>query len=429
MFRPIIRKRLLSLVAVLSTAALLPLTASRAQPVRSTEDFLNTLGVNTHLGGLTAGDPWNTDPREVGKQLNYIGVRLVRDWPYSADYGQKLAAVRNSWRPDGKFWLSVVEGSPAEQRSGVEACARIAKAYPGMIYATGGGNEEDDEYAQKLGATLPDTAVVQAMLYRELHPLGVVVSQCEFGAGWTAANNWDGDYDPNNTGIHQNYNPGPADLGGSHLYLIDPHRTMGDTLKEMRRKAQLCSPGKPVAHTEVGAYYNQYKMPASVFGQALVMGAFESFAAGDAGYIMYGLQDSAPESTYGFYTYPGGVAHPSAEYYHTMATLLASGKGGYAPGDKPTFTPGSLNAAFSSSETQHVVMQKPTGEFVIADWSEQAPTQDEHETADTVTLGRRFADVAVYDIERGVAPIVVAHDTDHVTLTMEPNDTYLIVLK
>jgi hypothetical protein len=159
------------------------------------------------------------------------------------------------------------------------------------------------------------------------------------------------------------------------------------------------------------------------------VGAFESFASGDAGYIMYGLQDSAPESTYGFYSYPGGIAHPAAQYYHTMTALLASSSGGYAPGEKPTFTPGSLNATFSSSETQHVIMQKPTGEFVIADWAEQAPALDTHAVSDKIAFGHRFAQAAVYDIERGTTPIAVAHDTDHLTLTMEPNDTYLIVLK
>lgn len=400
-----------------------------AQRVRSTEDFLNTLGVNTHLSGLTRDDPWNTDIKEIGAQLNYIGIRLVRDWPYKADYGKKLAALRDAWRPDGKFWLSVVEGGPDEQRGSVAACAEIARTYPGMIYAVGGGNEEDNDYAQKLGATLPDTAVVQALLYTAVHPLGIVVSQSEPGSGWTAANNWNGDYDPNNTGIHQNYKPGPADVGGAHTYLIDPHRTMGETVAALRAKARLCTPGKPVAHTELGAEWDKYKVSPAVFGQSLVMGAFDSFAAGDVAYIMYGLQDTAPERTFGFYTFPGGKAHPAADYYHTMTTVLRSSKGGYARGAKPTFKPKDLNVAFSAAAAGHLVMQKPTGEYVIADWSEQPAADATRNDTDVIDFGRKFASVTVYDVEKGVTPIDTVRNASKYTLKMEPNDTYLIVLK
>ena len=66
----------------------------------STEDFLNTLGVNTHLQGPTPADRWNTNINEI-------------------------------------HWA---------------------------------------------------------------HPLGLCVSQMEFGAGWTAANGWQGNYNPTNTG-------------------------------------------------------------------------------------------------------------------------------------------------------------------------------------------------------------------------------------
>ena len=62
------------------------------------------------------------------------------------------------------------------------------------------------------------------------------------------------------------------------------------------------------------------------------MGALDSAAAGDVGYLVYGLQDSRPEATYGFFSFPQGVAHPAARYFHTMTTLLASSRGGYGPG-------------------------------------------------------------------------------------------------
>jgi hypothetical protein len=310
----------------------------------------------------------------------------------------------------------------------VTATEQFVKQCPGVVYAVSGPNEEDDTYAQGLGATLPDSALVQALLYNSMHPLGVKVSQMEFGSGWTASNKWQGDYNPANTGDHENYTPGPADFGGAHTYLISAGQEMAGVLSQMRANANLCTPGKPVAHTEVGAYSSYHLTPAE-FGQSLVMGAFDSFSAGDVGYIEYGLQDSAPESTYGFYSYPGGVAHPVARYYHTMTTLLKSAKGSYAPGATPTFKPATLNVTFSNARVGHVVMQKPTGEFVIADWSEQLMNETAHEDSDTITFPRSFATVSVYDIEHGTMPIDAANNVSKYTLAMEPSDTYLIVLK
>ena len=410
----------------LALAACGPCLAQSA-PALCTEEFLNRLGVNTHLGGLTPSDPWNTNPVQVGQQLNYIGVRLVRDWIQSPEDVADFHKLQQAWRPDGRFWTSIAEASPAGQRASLELTKTAYKTYPNLIYAVGGPNEEDDTYAQSLGATLPDSAAVQGLLYQWAHTQGVPVSQMEFGAGWTATNGWQGDYPPTNTGLKQNYVPGPADYGGSHAYVSSPGQRMGDVLKRLRTDATLCTPGKPVAQTEVGAYTHAHLTPRD-YGQSLVMGAFDSIAAGDVAYLVYGLQDSAPESCYGFFTYPAGKANPAAKFFHTMTTLLATRRGSYGPGVKPTFQPVALSASFESKTTSHLVMQKPTGEFVIADWSEQLPDENAHDDADTIRLGRKFPLVSVYDVEQGMTPIKVLHDVSECVLDMEPSDTYLVIL-
>jgi hypothetical protein len=384
--------------------------------------------VNTHLRGLTKSDPWNTNIPEVAAQLNYIGVRLIRDWIVHPEDGDLFNSLQVAWRPDGRFWTSIAEDSPAGQRSGVAATLQVAKTYPKLLYAVGGPNEEDDTYPQKLGATLPDSALVQADLYNGLHPLGILVSQMEFGAGWTAANNWTGNYDPNNTGSHQNFTPGPADFGGAHTYLSDTKQTMAGVIKRLRADAQLTTPGKPVAHTEIGAY-NRIHITPMAFGQQLVIGALDSFAGGDVGFLVYGLQDSKPEATYGFYTFPEGAKRPVAEYFHTMTTVLKSASGSYGPGAKATFQIAPLNVTFDNAATSHLVMQKPTGEYVIADWSEQLMNENAQEETDTVHFGKKFASATVYDVEDGLTPIATLSNASEVRLTMKPCDTYLVVLK
>jgi hypothetical protein len=111
-----------------------------------------------------------------------------------------------------------------------------------------------------------------------------------------------------------------------------------------------------------------------------------------------------------------------------MTTLLKSSRGSYGPGAKPTFQPAPLKASFTSKSASHLVMQKPTGEFVIAVWSEQLMNETAHEDSETVAFGRKFATVSVYDIEEGTTPVAVLHDVDQYTLNLEPSDTYLIVL-
>ena len=67
-----------------------------------------------------------------------------------------------------------------------------------------------------------------------------------------------------------------------------------------------------------------------------------------------------------------------------------------------TFTPKLLNATFSDPAVSHLVMQKPTGEFVVAAWSEQ--------------------------LMNGLTPIAVQHNVSRYTLALKPSDTYLLVL-
>ena len=418
----------LALIAAL-TLTFGPTLAAPTPTVVSSEDFLNHLGVNTHLNGLTRADPWNTSPAVVGAQLKYLGVRLDRDWLHSAAEAQRWREVQKVWNPLGRFWTSIDEAGPDFQRQVLGLTEAAYQSFPGLISAVGGPNEEDDTYPQGQGATLPDAALVQQSLYAWAHSGGrhVPVSQMEFGAGWTALNNWQGDYSPTNTGIHQNYTPGPADWGAAHTYLHQPGQRPVDVLNQVRALARLTTPGKPVAHTEFGAYKSAF-LSNRVYGQFLVMGTLDSMAAGDAGFLVYGLQDSGPENTYGFYTYPGNFPHEAAEDFHTLTTLLQSARGRYGPGQPPTFTPRPLPVTFVNTETSRLLMQKPTGEYVIALWSEQAMTGGETRSFDSVRWGKAFPTLRVYDVEDGLTPIAVLHNVRHYELSIKPSDTYLLVL-
>lgn len=394
-----------------------------AAAAKRTEDFLNILGVNTHMDGNSG---WDTNAANVGAHLKYLGVRLERDWPSSSGEGSTFKSVQSNWSSLGRLWTSIGEDSPTGQRNDLSYDESIYGTYgTGLIYTIGGPNEEDDSYPQGLGATLPDSATVQGMLYSWAHSSGrnIPVSQMEFGAGWTANNNWQGDYNPSDTGIGENYTPGGADYGGAHTYISNTSQTPASVLNTLRSLANLTTPGKPVAHTEFGDYFQN---STSVWGQYCVMGAFDAFSAGDVGYIVYGLQDS---DAMGFYDSSDSNPNPVANYYNTLTTLLASSSGSYGPGQTPTYTPGSLNVSYSNTTTaSHLLLQKYTGEYVIADWSEQLMNGSQTSVSDTVNFGEQFGTVKIYDVESGTTPIKTLSNASSYTITMNPSDTYLFIL-
>ena len=85
-------------------------------------------------------------------------------------------------------------------------------AQEGLLNYLEGGNEEDDAYPAALGNTLAITAQFQQQVYAAGHALGLPVINMSFGAGWTAANNWQGHYgDVGDLGAY-------ADYANAHTY-------------------------------------------------------------------------------------------------------------------------------------------------------------------------------------------------------------------
>lgn len=423
-----------SKLAIVSLGLAVPLAAA-VTPATSSEDFLNLLGANTHLDGVAN---WNINPTQVGQQMAYLGLRLERDWPEGSTADGAAFHIAQQQNPLMRLWTSINEASPDDQQTAFENCKAIYNTYgSGLVYAMGGPNEEDDPYPQGLKARLPLSAQLQQDLYNWAHPLGIKVSQMEFGAGWTDKNGYQGDYNPNDPGINytvpangdQRYTPGQADFGGSHPYLVDSTTKPGPRLAAIRALALLTTPGAPVANTEWGGY-TRSGLSTTVFGQYMVMGAFDSAAAGDSAYIIYGLQDGAQEGTYGFYT-ADGTLNPVGNYFHTLTTILQCTNSSlrYAPGQTATFTAGSLNVTYGNTSTvSHYLLQKPTGEFVIAAYSEQLMNGAQASASDTIDFGQTFASVKVYDVQSGLTPIATLTNVSSYALTLNPSDTYLIVL-
>ncbi len=145
-------------------------------------------------------------------------------------------------------------------------------ASEGILNAIEGGDEEDDSYPQSLGNTLAATAQVQQQLYALGQQLGLPVINMSFGSGWTAANDWEGDYGAvGNLSAYATY-------ANAHTY-PNAGQLPGAAIAQLNADAKLAASSRPVMTTEIG--WTTTSFSESAIAQYVVDAAFDGIADGD----------------------------------------------------------------------------------------------------------------------------------------------------
>ena len=228
--------------------------------------FINSLGVNTHIDFDAYG---YQNLATVESSLEYLGVKNIRD---SAESSTDLISWQQVARATGvKFDDYMPEGSPASLQAALNLVPQLAQE--GILNFIEGGNEEDDSYAASQGNTLAITAQFQQQVYAMGRQLGLPVINMSFGSGWTAANNWQGDYGA--VGDLSAY----ANYGNAHTY-PNPGQTPDAAMQMINALAPLAAAGRPVITTEIG-WDNATLSQASV-AQYVVDAALDGIKDGDA---------------------------------------------------------------------------------------------------------------------------------------------------
>ena len=228
--------------------------------------FINGLGVNTHIDFDAYG---YQNLATVESSLEYLGVKNIRD---SAESSSDLISWQQVARATGvKFDDYMPEGSPASLQAALNLVPQLAQE--GILNFIEGGNEEDDSYAASQGNTLAITAQFQQQVYAMGRQLGLAVINMSFGSGWTAANNWQGDYGA--VGDLSAY----ANYGNAHTY-PNPGQTPDAAMQMINALAPLAAAGRPVITTEIG-WDNATLSQASV-AQYVVDAALDGIKDGDA---------------------------------------------------------------------------------------------------------------------------------------------------
>ena len=238
--------------------------------------FIDTLGVNTHLdfGGTYA------DLTQVEANLEYLGLPNVRDSAEAAADAQTWLQVAQA--TGVKFDDYIAEASQAGMQADIGYMTQLANE--GILKAVEGGDEEDDSYPQGLGNTLAATAQVQEQLYALGIKLGLPVINMSFGAGWTAANDWEGDY--GSVGNLSAY----ATYANAHTY-PNVGQLPNSAIEQLNSDARLAAGSRPLMTTEIG--WTTTSFSETGIAQYAVDATFDGIADGDAGMYFYALYDDS----------------------------------------------------------------------------------------------------------------------------------------
>jgi hypothetical protein len=347
--------------------------------------FIGSLGINTHIDFAAYGYQ-NLDM--VESDINYLGVKIIRDSAEVATDAQAWLQVAQA--TGAKFDDYIAETSPAGMQTDLGLVPQLAQE--GILASLEGGDEEDDAYPASLGNTLSITAQFQQQVYALGQQLNLPVINMSFGAGWTAANNWQGDY-----GAVGDLS---ADTGyaNAHTY-PNPGQLPDETIQRINGLAALAASTRPVITTEIG--WNTTQFSQQTIAKYVLYAAMDGVKDGDEGMYFYGLYDDA-SGDWGLFN-ADGTPRPAATALHNLTTLLTDTN---ANANATSFTPGSLNYTLSGTQTgdNSVLIEKSNGQFWLSLWNETEAANAPHTI--TVNLGILAATVVEFDPLTGTSSIV-----------------------
>jgi hypothetical protein len=342
------------------------------QAITSTT-FIQSLGLNTHIdfGGAYA------NLQTVEAAISYLGVENLRDSPADPN--------------DLNTWQQVA------QATGVKFDAYVGQIYPsdmpteqgyiqqlaqeGILNFIEGADEEDDSNAAARGNNLQIAAQFQQGLYSLGQSLGLPVINLSFGAGWTEANNWIGNY------ASLGDLSGIADYANAHIY---PAGAPDVTIQQLNADALLAAGSRQVFTSEFG--YDTSAVDQTQVAKWLLDGALDGMKDGDAKTYFYALFDDM-SGNFGLMN-PDGSPRPGGEAVHNLTTLLQDSGGSFGPG----MLDYTLDNTISGDNS--LLMQKSDGSYWLAIWNES----DGGHTV-TLNLASTASNVQVFDPLTGTSAV------------------------
>ena len=365
----------------------------------TTSSFVDSLGINTHLDSYAFG---YENLSTVEAAINYLGLKNIRD--SASNGGDANTWLQVAQATGAKFDDFIGETSPGGMQTELGYIQQLASE--GILNFIEGGNEEDDSFPESIGNNQWITAQFQQQVFALGQSLGLPVINMSFGAGWTAANNWEGNYGTvGDLSAYTNY-------ANAHTY-PGVGQTPDFSIQTLNNDAHLAAASRPVITTEMGWDANTFSQGA--IAQYVVQASLDSMKDGDAKTYFYALFNDG-SGAFGLMN-PDGSATPAGTALHNLTSLLAD-----TGANAGNFTPGSLDFSLSGAQSgdNTLLMQKSDGSDWIALWDDSAGAHTV-----TVNLGSTASQILVFDPVTGTSSIASASNSNSITVNLG-NDPLLI---
>jgi hypothetical protein len=383
---------------------LMATSSSTATQAARAGDFLNSIGVNTHIDftGTAYGNL-----QTVESALNFVGIKNVRDsLNNTKDIGTNGWWQQVANATGVKFDAFLPEGSPSAMQNSLQYIQQVAPQH--ILTSIEGGNEEDDAYAVSNGNSLSYTAQYEQTVYSVGQSLGLPVINMSFGTGW-GTNPTQGDYaNVGNISAYSNYANG-------HVY-YGTGNPPASTIAMVNSLAQISS-NHPVIITETGWYTtgssDVNSVSETVQAKYTLDALMDAYKAGDVKTYLYELLDQKTgdgysEDNFGLF-HSDGTPKLAATALHNLTTLLAD-----TGSNSATFTPGSLSYSLSgtTSSDNSMLLEKSDGTYWLAIWDEtrlSGPTSSTNinvaNQTITLNLGSTATSIQVFDPLTGTTAV------------------------
>lgn len=377
-----------------------------------TSDFLDNIGINTHLSFL-----W-TDYANYGDVINdlkYLGIDMVRD---SVPNGDSGANYKYLVEAGIQFDLGIKNDGPDFQNV-MNRLVDFVETYPNAVIGIEGPNEVDRtgvDYGGKTG--VEGGIAMQQALYDYVNNSDVLKDIPVYDL--TGANGKVYAADIENVHVYPDYGKQPND----RLTIV------ADTLAGYAGDT-------PVAFTELG-YYTYPTLGTGGVDEGtqakyLVNSIFDSVRFGIDQIFLYELLDQGGTSDTDFRHHYGlfdedNKAKASAVAVHNLTTILADDGS-----NAQTFTTGSLNYTIDDMPTtgHSLLFEKSDGSYDIALWNEVTIWDNSthsriQASASTITLNfDGYYDVSYYNVITSSNAVSTFDHVDH--LTIDVGDCALIL--
>jgi hypothetical protein len=370
------------------------------QQATSINKVVESIGINTHIDFNRYG--YENLDKTIGA-INYLGLKNLRDSPNS----NSVLGANGTWQKvaDGtgaKFIAFMTQGSPQADLNSLARAKTLAGQ--GILNFIEGGNENDSAYSVAAGNSIAWTANFQQQVYATGQMLGIPVINMSFGAGWTAANNWQGNYDK--VGDLSAW----SDYANAHTY-PNVGQTTDKTMERLNGLAHLAAPLDPVITTEIG-WDMRYHSEADAARYTL-QAVLDGIENGNTKTYFYSLYDDA-SGKFGMMN-ADGTAKLTGKALHNLTTIMSDTAGGMPRTDLLGYT---LTGTTAADHT--LLFQKSNGVFQMAVWNETGAAHDV-----TLTLDNVAQNIRVYHPLTGESAVYTVANTGTITFTV-PNHPVIV---